>query len=495
MRTMSVWALAAVVYLVALVGSAHAEKPTREISLGPGHSPLVAVDDNGTAHFVWRRGEGETAENVYCRIPAGSPACEAQQTSADGLGPGSAFDMLLRPAEGGGMDVIVLLNGNDATYSAVSSDGGNSWRVTQIAQRSSGHDAQLAADRNYVEILGRGGFFQAPLAGGVPPAGIALGDEFAGVQLGRDPRSGATIMTGITRSPGRPAGAIRFLSSTVAGPGNDESAWTPWRRYPAGVFTWVPSGAGGAHALIEPSRCTSGMQIARIDGTRIGPPSFVTGPRVVCERYFSVHPRALYSHATQDLGGRLQAAFVSLHAGCFGPVGSRCLIYKRSPQAGKPLGPGTVLRATRDFAYHARLAGGRDLGDAWLAWQTASGSFGSEVIVQRAFVSYEQEVGDGKVRLVAPSGCLPDRKRFQARVVADGVRIHRVTFRATARPRSKRYLKPRPRRDSSAPFRTRFRTPRRGGTHTERITAKIQLRKAGDPVVLHQDVTFGCGGL
>ena len=53
--------------------------PTTTLSTA-GTFPSVVVDEAGTAHIVWNEGRGDDADAaVYCRLPRGANACEAEQ--------------------------------------------------------------------------------------------------------------------------------------------------------------------------------------------------------------------------------------------------------------------------------------------------------------------------------------------------------------------------------------------------------------------------------
>ncbi len=505
MRSRGIWGSAGVLALMLVAAAPVGAAPTEPVTLGTGNQPLVAVDDAGTAHFVWNSYDGERYSVTYCRIPRATEACQAHQALAAELPSIFVFDLLLRPGESGGMDVIVLARGSGdtpaGTYSIVSSDGGSSWTLSHISQAIA-HDGQLAADRNYVELLGTGWFAQAPIAGPATTAGFdpRIDSEFYGVQLGRLIRTGATIMTGISGRPGELSkqsryGAVRFLTATQAGAGNDPSAWTAWRPRPANYLSWLATGPGGAYVLSERAGRSCSirtLEIMRFDGVQLGAPSQLSHYRGICEASPAIRPYSLYSHATQDLAGRLQAVWVSFRDGCVRhPL--RCLIYRRASRSGRPLGPPTAIHAEREFVYNPRVAGGRDAGDAWAVWASELSSDGP-VMAQRAFVSFEATLGDGTVRLLGPPECQPDGKRFRVQVTLDGVRADWVAFRVSRPGGGRPDLRPRRSTDRSAPYRVRLRVPRTVGLRTDRVTARVDPRGRGEAVAVYQDVTFGCGG-
>jgi hypothetical protein len=396
-------ALAAVV--LALFASP-AQAITRQIVLGPGQHPSVAVPPSTSrvVHAVWATTSGfDESEGVlnaigYCRWRVGRPACETRQTllvmgrEGDFSAP-EITAVLERRQNGPSTNYTPLLVitdsrccGADQTgrWVLTSRDDGDTWRAARVSTLSSAHGS----------MLHRAGMFEVVHPGVVdPPAGPSLtfiGSGFAtfGFPVALDhvhdlnsPLPLNTTFPGFADDGARRVdaegmgilpdgrlfavgyprddrGGAAFMRTTLPGanPRDVAGGWTPWQPFTLPLSresagTAIEDVAEGAADLLvrENLGLNDVLWALPLAGSTPGRRALIaaaTGDPVT--------PRSpgRLAQALQDSS----AVWVTQKEAC--PRGRRCLVFRRT-ENGAWTGPKEIVRSVP--------LGGPDFGDATLA--------------------------------------------------------------------------------------------------------------------------------
>lgn len=86
--------LLTVVVLLAMPGAAHSATP---FTAGSGNEPTIAVGADGTGHVVWNTSTGDNDQVGYCRVAAGTEACNRSQLLEFDGDPGTSAHETGRP--------------------------------------------------------------------------------------------------------------------------------------------------------------------------------------------------------------------------------------------------------------------------------------------------------------------------------------------------------------------------------------------------------------
>ena len=284
------------------------------IDLGPGFNPDVAVDENGTAHFVWDAFD-ETIR--YCSIPAGETRCPTIIALRDSDEPeddqSSGPRVLTRePGE------VYLISrrccndsarpGGERTSLFISTDGGQSFsRPTDATDRAPDGDAVVGPGQFSFSQIARSAtsglvYQAAPLQGGAVTGGANLSE---GSPDGSFPNSGGTV--GLVDSE-TPIAAMHSLQGSVyyrifnsPGDPNNLGSWGPMVRLDAGSEPDLATGPRGVYLmnLNAGIGAASAYQIRKLDnGTRSFAP-----PQDLTQR--ATNP--VFGELHQDNGGNLHA--------------------------------------------------------------------------------------------------------------------------------------------------------------------------------------------
>lgn len=351
---------------LALTAPASAQSPG-VINLGPGFNPDVAVDEKGTAHFVWDAFD-ETMR--YCRIPAGQSVCSPIVAIEDSDEPeddqSSGPRVLTRePGE------VYLISrrccndsarpGGERTSVLVSTDGGENFSSTLDAtNRAPDGDAILGPGQFSFSQVPRsatqGIVYQAgPLAGGNEAGGANLSE---GSPDGSFPNSGGTI--GLVDSE-TPIAAMQSLEGNLyyrvfnsPGDPNNLGSWGPMIRLDAGSEPDLATGPRGVYLMNLNSGvgADSAYQVRKLDNaTRsFAPPQGVT-QRGKGPAFGDLH---------QDNGGNLHALWRD---------GDGNLQYRSSVDGTTFTAERTLANTTDDGDIANIDAGGGEDGKGWAVWE------------------------------------------------------------------------------------------------------------------------------
>ncbi|HEY7620348.1 MAG TPA: hypothetical protein VH834_11275, partial [Solirubrobacteraceae bacterium] len=413
--------------------------------LGQGRNPSAVTDATGTLHVVYNhvpQGSPNTDTTIYCRLPAGAPACQpiafpGLPDNADSTAP----HILLRPADGALFVVVSgVVNRLPTTFLYASSDGGATWSgpaaiATGLENISS---AQLTPDGGAVELMGGNGdddmvYQRATLGGPVETRAIGLQ---AGTQIGfawryrlsrmPDGRTAAVAADSVLRS------TLRVLN----GPDPyQQASWSPWATAPSvsGQFVGASAGPSGSWVLIAPHER---LRLRRWNGRTFGTPR--TMGTLAGVGGGDVGPVLLNPPAdiAVDLAGRVHVAFLAPHALC-GP--SVCLAYRRSEPRG--LGPTFIYPVAKPggvtpFSITVAPNAG---GSGWIVWDDRSlGYTGNVNAVPLVTPPRYSRTGSRvlghhrRITLPVRRGCIRPGSRFVHRAdlsgLRRGVRIVSVRF-------------------------------------------------------------------
>ncbi|HEY7075488.1 MAG TPA: hypothetical protein VH418_08965 [Solirubrobacteraceae bacterium] len=313
------------------------------VDLGPGASPRLAMDRNGTAHIVFSNDAGA----VYCRLPRGARHCDVRVAMPLGDSSGPAY-IVRRPSDG----ALFVVQSNaplpdDLTWVRVSLDHGATWSAPHVIGADNGllglDDVQLSADGGSLLTLMTDFGSGATLQWG-PIAGVegrvfnftqtGTGNDNARIAVLRDGRVLAVAETVTSR-----------LLWRVFGGGDpySQAAWrpSPGQRLPDGYSPRVATGRRGTYVMTTRSpdaQLLHGRAAFRVRALR--------GGHLTRGRTFGGDARIAGTNVSEalfeDARGRLHAAWTTTG-------GSRmCLVYARTTASRRSwFGAPTTLFLTR----------------------------------------------------------------------------------------------------------------------------------------------------
>lgn len=328
--------------------------------------PSLAVDGGGVGHFAWNHqvaytGEGTGHDLVsYCRVPRNGKACAFSRTFQlphdDHAGPtvlihpdGRILIVSLRccgsnPHEGGGLDVLWLLE---------SGDGGTTWSAPRaIGTVAPSGDAAVGPGEFSVSVITSvvtgGTFYQAAPLDGYTEATANVGEAGQGVN---NPFAHGTVAF---QDPLTPIVAMSDLDSVYyrkwggSGDYNDLASWGPLVKLGPGSDTMLVGGKRGVYLAHLTEDFPRQYRVARWGGVGFGQSQELT-------------PKAspLWGDFFQDEGGRLHFVWAE---------NSDDTIKRRLSTDGTSWSQVQTIAPEDDFAhYNVETATARD-GGGWAAW-------------------------------------------------------------------------------------------------------------------------------
>ena len=467
-------ALLALALVAVVAAPAHAATPFRVANAG-GHAE-VAVDANGTGHFVWNEGVNPGADVThYCQVPRGQTTCSASKTfvpTATDPSNNEDFDGpdVLLPSPG---TVIVVTHrccggfppaGDEGTIAYVSTDGGQNFGAQQVIGNSTIHGDVILGPGGAIsgisDVVTAGTFYQAMALGSFASNSANLGD-------GGPSRSyGGTLALVDANTPiaaffdivaGRSTAYFRRWSGS--GDYNSIASWQPTQTLgpadethlaggPAGVFILLLTGTPGRQAFV----------LRRYDGSTFGAPTNVseTGSPVFGDLF-------------EDGSGVLHALWTT-------QGGSKGRILRYRYTVGTSLSPIIPLVESSGF-FNPQLATTAD-GRGFAVWDSNGDTGPLEAVPISPAVGEKPTsitVGTTVITLLTPRNCVPATDRVVARLRVRAkkrkgrvtVKVRKVLFSVDTRLRKT---------DTRAPFKATLTITglRSGSTH--RIRARVFIK-------------------
>jgi hypothetical protein len=340
MRGRASWrAAAAGLLLAAAFAPVASAEPISQ--LGQGRYPSAVTDATGTLQVVWNTfPQTKPAPTLYCRLPAGAPACQPVALPAlPGGGDTIAGrpHILLRPADGALFVVVSAVSPNalDTTYAYSSGDGGATWSGPTTIATGLGDvvRARLTADGTAVDLVGTPTgqivWQRAPLAG--PPESRTI-DLRAGTGYG----GGLDTEIELTTLPdGRTAliaqGDHRNVGIRALGAGDpyQQATWSSWAVLPAsGGSLWsLGTGPSGTWLLgYHPTR----LRVRLWNGRDFTTPKTMGTLAGVGGGDVGQSIGSGAADLSVDLAGRVHVAWLPGSEAC----GAVCFAYRRSEPYG-----------------------------------------------------------------------------------------------------------------------------------------------------------------
>ncbi|MCW2990908.1 MAG: hypothetical protein JWM73_1502, partial [Solirubrobacterales bacterium] len=413
--------------MLALVGAAPAlaaEPPSLHakpflLTADPlAQKPNVAVDDLGAGHFAWDVDAAYPASDplVYCRVPRGATACQAQQTIALPL---EAFGepQVLTPAPGAVILIAYRCCGTgEGTYAVVSADGGNTFAPPRLIGSVEPGQAVYGPGTGAVSltdhVITAGVHYQAaPLDG--------YTEESAHVGNGGGFRSyDGTIgfpnpTTPLVAYDDLDTGYFRIWSGT--GNVNDVAAWSPEQTIGKAEELRIATGNKGVVLVAKdpagPDTSDDVYTARRFDTTTntFRAPVPISNPKI--------EPDVIFRDAFEDPGGNVAAVFVA--NGSFAGGHEDPIRYRASIDGGKTWLPErTLVDATSDNGFNLQMGAAAD-GGGFVAYDRNS----EPPLMAAAIPPLSQtggpagggsgggaacpgQVSFGKVQAIATAGCL-----------------------------------------------------------------------------------------
>ncbi len=323
------------------------------------HKVNVAVDDTGTGHFAWDyTAVGNLGPDplIYCRVPRGATACQAQQTLNLPL---SAFGepQVLAPAPG----TVVLLayrccGAGEGTWAVFSTDGGNTFAAPRIVSTVAPGQAAFGPGGNVsivndVHTLGID-YQSASLTGPAPATSANVGDGSSQSYSGSVGFSAPNVP--LVAFDDLKNGFFREWSG--AGDPNNLASWRPTQ--PLGPLTELRIASGPKGAVLigkqhtdSPFRDTYVARRFDAASHSFGAPVAVSDP--------TVEDSVIFRDLFQDAGGNVAAVWI---ANGVHPAGTDPLRYRVSTDGGASWRAERTLTATNDQAFNLQMGAAPDGG-------------------------------------------------------------------------------------------------------------------------------------
>jgi hypothetical protein len=471
----------------------------------------VAVDETGTAHFVWET-QGNTVEEGdflnYCHVAPTAKTCTTPVRLPQIPLTLGKPEILVDPETNNLVVVDARCCGRsqEGLYAIVSENGGATWSAHQLADGDDGLlQAELSSDGTIVNVV-RGDdnpyshqdntFQSRSLDGPLSPGEVLLNrldpanddsNAYQTIALGYL-RDGRTFVLGEEFgvkdvTPGRKT-AIRILTGENP---NDFGNWSPWSptRPVHYADLHIASGSTGPWVMYQGPRVYKDIgarwerwEVARVSNTgKIGPPEILTG-------LYATYGGSNGGDIDQDAAGGLHAVWASNQEGCFRD--GVCLVYRHRPPGGvfgMKNALVTVDSAARSI-FFPRVSADSS-GDGWTMWQD-SAITPTTFRATRLENENEERFGEARIVLSGPRSCVKRKKGFTGTVTLRPVSGSGVTLKSVQFSfREYQDRKPIKHLDTKAPFTQAYAlgkfddSPSERGAKTRALEAGVAFRFQG----------------
>ena len=404
-------ALGAAVLTLALAPSANAAK---EIQIGTGFAPDVAVDSSGTAHIAWVDAAPDGARPIhYCKLNRNGLACEKSVSLAvplDTIGRNTVHVFV--PSDGRVLIVAGRCCDTDTAgaYLLESTDDGDTFAAPRRIGTIDPIGGAVFANETVYGITGGGASFQRmPLAGPVPEVFATLDPGFPIPTY-----SGIGLVGGAPLKVSADGMNASFHLQNGTGEANDASTWAgPTPFTPAANDMKMASGPAGTILLSSiPNGTPPNLYAQKWNGTGFGAPTPIAP---------SVDP--IFYDVKADASGRFTALWVE------NSLTPNEVRFSQSTNGTTWSAPTTILKAPNvDNLYSTKVATAGD-GQGFGVWDSNTNTGPINVAPLEAVVDTSGNagtpstvatttVGGVQIGLIAPTSCVHPGDKIALRVTS-----------------------------------------------------------------------------